>query len=169
MNHDGNWHQRQWERIEDEYGEPARDVVRVFHIEMRVPLCRVAEMLYVSEATIRRWCQMWDLPTRKRGYVKRDVPGKVQLRARLLGYDSVSQAIADMRADGKQWEDIQLKLRCSSSTVSRYMPEAAKGHYHLSEEGRQVKSETRRRLNEEGRRGEFPDLALVSPRYWRAN
>lgn len=169
MMHDGTWHQRQWERIEDEYGEPAHEVVRVFHIEMRVPLCRVAELLYVSEKTLRRWCQEWKLKTRKSGYVKRDVPGKVQLRARLLGYDSVGQAIADMRADGRRWEDIQLTLKCSSSTISRYIPENAKGHYHLSAEGQRVKSETRRRLNEEGKRGEFPDLMLVSPRYGREN
>lgn len=169
MIHDGTWHERQWERIEDEYQEPAREVVRIFHHEMRVPLCQVARILYVSESTLRRWCRWWELETRRRGYAKRHVPGKVQLRARLLGYDSVAQAIADMRADGKRWEDIQLKLKCSSSTLSRYIPENAKGRYNLTDEGREVKCQTRRRLNEEGKCGKMPDLALVSPRYWRAN
>lgn len=168
MNHKG-WNERQWERIEEEYGEPAREVVRVFHHDMRVPLRHVAAALYISEATLRRWCAEWGLPTRKRGYVKTDTPGKVQLRARLMGYDSVGQAIADMRAGGKRWEDIQLVLKCSSSTISRYMPEGARGRYNLTEEGREAKRESARRLNESGRTGKMPDLVLVSPRYWRAS
>ena len=167
MNHNGGWHERQWERIEEEYGEPAREVVRVMHHELRVPLCHVARALYVSEKTLRRWCKMWGLETKKRGYVKIQVPGKVQLRARLLGYDSVSQAIADMRAAGLRWGDIRLKLKCSLSTISRYMPEAAKGRYNLTDAGREKKREVRRRLNAEGKCGKMPPLRYVVPFYSR--
>lgn len=165
MNHDGNWDSRQWERIEEEYGEPAREVVRVYHHEMGTPLCHVARALYVSEATLRKWCKIWELETRSSGYTKTETPGKVQLRARLLGYDDVGQAIAAMRADGLRWADIQLKLKCSDSTISRYMPEAAKGRYNLTPEGREIKRETRKRLNREGKRGQMPDIHLVVPRY----
>jgi len=169
MMHDGDWHRRQWERIEEEYSEPAREVVRVMHWDMRVPLCHVAAALYVSEHTMRKWCAHWGLPTRKRGYVKIHVPGKVQLRARLLGYDSVAQAVADMRADGLRWEDIELKLKCSSSTISRYISEGAKGRYNLTEEGREVQRENAKRLNESGRAGRMPSLRYVVPFWSRAN
>jgi hypothetical protein len=163
MMHDGTWDARQWERIEEEYHEPAREVVRVMHWDMRVPLRHVATALYVNEGTLRKWCRMWDLPTRKRGYVKTHVPGKVQLRARLLGYRSVSQAVGSMRAEGLRWEDIQMRLGCSSSTVSRYLPEDAKGYYNLTDEGRAIKAENARRLNESGMNGRMPNLRLVQP------
>lgn len=166
MRHDGHWHARQWERIEEEYQEPAREVVRVMHHDMRIPLCVIAGALYVSEATLRRWCKMWGLKTRRKGYVKRNVPSKVQLRARLLGYGDVGQAIADMRASGLRWDDIQLKLKCSDSTISRYMPEATKGRYNLTEAGLEAKREQARRLNEQMTRGETRrgGFALVSLR-----
>lgn len=163
MRHSGNWHERQWEHIEEEFDEPAREVVCVWHWDMRVPLCHIAHSLYVSESTLRKWCKMWDLPTRKRGYIKIHVPGKVQLRARLLGYQSVSQAVNSMRVDGLRWEDIQAKLRCSSSTVSRYLSEDIKGYYNLTEEGRQAQRENAHRLNESGQAGKMPELALVQP------
>lgn len=161
--HDGNWHQRQWERIEEEFDEPAREVVRVMHWDMRVPLCHVAGALYVSEATLRRWCKMWQLPTRKRGYIKTHVPGKVQLRARFLGYDSVPQAIGAMRVAGLRWEDIQHKLKCASSTISHYIPEEMKGYYNLTKEGKQAKKETMQRLIKTGLAGTMPNLNLVNP------
>lgn len=150
-----DWHERQQQRIEEEYQEPACEVVRVFHHEMRVPLCQVAEILYISENTLRKWCRWWKLETRRSGYVKRDTPGKVQLRARLLGYDSVSQAIADMRAGGLRWEDICLRLKCAESTISRYMPESAKGYHNISEEGYEAKRNNAKRLNERLNSGEL--------------
>lgn len=154
MNHNGKWNQRQWQRIEEEYQESAREVVRVFHQEMCVPLCRVAEILYISESTLRLWCKSWGLKTLNSGYKKKDTPGKVQLRARLLGYKSVPEAIAVMRADGLRWEDICLKLKCAESTIARYMPEAAKGRYNLTEAGLEAKRVRARRLNEQMERGE---------------
>jgi len=163
MMHDGTWHERQWEHIEEEYQEPAREVVRVMHWDMQVPLCHVAGALYVSEQTVRRWCKMWNLPTRKSGYIKTAVPGKVQLRARLLGYDSVAQAISSMRVEGLRWEDIQMRLKCASSTLSRYLPDGAKGYYNLTEAGREVKRENARRLNADGKAGKMPSLSLVHP------
>jgi len=155
MQHNGKWNERQWQRIEDEYQEPAREVVRVYHHEMRVPLCRVAEMLYISEHTLRKWCRWWDIKTLSRGYVKKDTPGKVQVRARLLGYKSVSEAIAVMRADGLRWEDICLKLKCAESTVSRYIPARAKGYHNISEAGREAKRQSARRLNKRIANGEI--------------
>jgi len=163
MRHDGTWDERQWERIEEEFDEPAREVVRVWHWDMQTPLCHIARSLYVSESTLRRWCKAWDLPTRKSGYTKTRVPGKVQLRARLLGYRSVSQAVSSMRVDGLRWEDIQAKLHCSSSTVSRYLPEGVKGYYNLTEAGREGQRESARRLNASGQAGKMPNLALVQP------
>jgi AraC-like DNA-binding protein len=165
MMHNGKWNERQWERIEDEYQEPAREVVRVMHHEMRIPLCQVAEILYISESTLRLWCKTWKLETRQKGYVKKDTPGKVQVRARFLGYANVEQAIIDMRYAGLRWEDIQLKLHCSSSTLSRYIPESAKGLHNITPEGREAKRQTRIRLNEEGKRGKMPDLSFVNPIY----
>jgi len=163
MMHNGTWDARQWERVEEEYQEPAREVVRVWHWDMQVPLCHIARALYVSEATLRKWCKMWDLPTRHDGYVKVHVPGKVQLRARLLGYNSVEQAISSMRVEGLRWEDIQMRLKCSSSTVSRYLPNEAKGYYNLTDAGREVKRESARQLNASGRAGKMPSLSLVHP------
>lgn len=154
MQHNGQWHKRQWQRIEEEYQEPAREVVRVYHHEMRIPLCRVAELLYISENTLRNWCKIWKLETRSRGYTKRETMGKVQFRARSLGYNDVSQAISDMRAGGLRWDDICLRLKCASSTISRYMTESAKGYCNVSEAGRKAKQETARRLNERMARGE---------------
>lgn len=163
MMHNGTWDARQWERIEEEYQEPAREVVRVMHWDMQVPLCHTAAALYVSEKTLRKWCRIWDLPTRKAGYVKTAIPGKVQLRARLLGYDSVAQAISSMRVEGLRWEDIQLCLKCASSTLSRYLPVDAHGYYNLTEAGREVKRENARRLNANGKAGKMPSLSLVHP------
>lgn len=149
------WDERQWQRIEDEYQEPATDVVRVYHHEMKIPLCRIANILYISESTLRKWCKIWGLETKRQGYVKKEVPGKVQFRARQLGYESVSQAISDMRAGGKRWEDIQLILRCSSSTVSRYITESAMGYHNISEAGMEAKRNNARRLNERIEKGEI--------------
>lgn len=170
MQHNGKWHERQWQRIEEEYQEPAREVVRVFHHEMRTPLCRVAEYMYVSENTLRKWCKWWELETKSTGYEKKEVPGKVQLRARLMGYDSVSQAIADMRASGKRWEDICLKLKCAESTISRYILEESKGYHNITPEGREAKRQSAIRLNRrlesgEIERGGFAKVPLdfVSP------
>jgi hypothetical protein len=172
MNHNGKWDTRQWQRIEEEYQEPAREVVRVFYDEMRVPLCQIAEMLYISEATLRKWFKIWGIETRLGGYIKKETPGKVQLRARLLGYENVGQAIADMRASDLSWDDIQLKLKCSDSTISKYIPEAAKGRYILTEAGREAKQETARQLNKkmesnEIKRGGFAKvpLEMVTPIY----
>jgi hypothetical protein len=155
MMHNGKWHERQWQRIEEEYQEPAREVVRVFHHEMMIPLCRVAEILFINESTLRRWCKMWKLDTRKSGYTKREVEEKVQFRARQLGYDSVSQAIADMRASGKRWNDICLKLKCSDATICRYMPDEAKGRYNLSVFGRIGQQDNAKKLNERMSCGEI--------------
>jgi hypothetical protein len=155
MNHNGKWNERQWQRIEEEYQEPARDVIRVWHHEMRVPLCQIAELIYISETTLRGWCKIWGIETRRQGYIKKETPGKVQLRARLMGYDDVSQAIAAMRADGLRWDDICLKLKCAESTIARYMPDAAKGRYNLSEGGLETKRAVARRLNEQMERGEI--------------
>lgn len=165
MKHDGHWDQRQQERIAEEYGESAREVVRVMHHDLRVPLRHVAGALYVSETTMRKWCHEWNLETHHSGYAKLRVPGKVELRARLLGYESAGQAIADWRASGLRWEDIQLKLKCSSSTVSRLIPDAAKGRHNLSAEGRRIKQETMRRLNALRQNKSMPPLGYVHP-YW---
>lgn len=172
MKHNGKWNERQWQRIEEEYQEPAREVVRVFHQEMRVPLCQVAEMLYISENTLRLWCKSWGLRTLRSGYKKRDVPGKVQLRARLLGYRDVPEAIAVMRADGLRWDDICLKLKCASSTISRYIPENAKGAHHISEAGQDAHRQNAIRLNErmvsgEIKRGGFAKVPLEMVSYRR--
>lgn len=160
-----DWHERQQQRIEEEYQEPAREVVRIFHHEMRVPLCQVANMLYISEKTLRKWCKEWKLKTLSRGYKKKRVPGKVQLRARLLGYDSVSQAISCMRANGLRYEDICLKLKCSVSTIDHNIPEEAKGFYNLSERGRETQRRNAIRLNQridagEIERGGFAKIPL---------
>ena len=163
MNHNGTWDERQWERVEEEYQEPAREVVRVMHWDMQVPLCHVAAALYVSEKTLRKWCRMWDLPTRKAGYIKTAVPGKVQLRARLLGYGSVAQAASSMRVEGLRWEDIQMRLKCSSSTLSRYLPANVHGYYNLTDAGREVNRAVAYRLNTVNRSGNMPDLALIQP------
>lgn len=170
MNHNGHWDERQWERIEEEYQEPAREVVRVMHHEMRVPLCHVAKALYVSETTLRRWCKTWNLETHHRGYIKTTPPGKVQLRARLLGYDSVSSAIGAMRRIGLRWEDIRLKLKCGDGTISRYILEEDKGFHNLTDEGRRNHQVSARQLNERMARGEIErggfakvPLQMVSP------
>lgn len=155
MMHNGKWNERQWQRIEEEYQEPAREVIRVFYEEMHVPICQIAEMLYICESTLKRWCQIWGIKIKRGGYIKKEVPGKVQLRARLMGYDDVGQAIAVMRADGMRWDDIQIRLKCSDSTISRYMPEAAKGRYNLSENGLEAKRANARRLNEQMKSGEI--------------
>lgn len=155
MNHNGCWDERQWERIEEEYQEPAREVVRVMHHEMRTPLCHVAKALYVSETTLRRWCKIWNLETHHRGYIKTTPPGKVQLRARLLGYDSVSNCIGAMRRNGLRWDDIKLKLKCGDGTLSRYINETDKGFYNLTDDGREAQRENARRLNERMERGEI--------------
>jgi len=162
MKHNGNWHEHQWRRIEAEFDEPAREVVRVMHHEMHLPLCHIAKTLGVCKDTLVKWCKMWNLPTLRCGYRKLPVPGKVQCRVRKLGYTSVPQAISSMRVEGLRWNDIQQRLRCSSSTLSHYLPEEVKGYYNLSEEGREIKRETRQRLNAEGRCGKMPDLNLVT-------
>lgn len=146
MNHNG-WHERQWRRIEDEYDEPPREVVRGLHHDMRLPICQIAELLCVSETTLRLWCHRWQLPTLRSGYAKRHVDGKVLLRARALGYESITQAIADLRASGLRWEDVQAALRCSASTVSRYIDVETRGRYALTEAGREQKRQTMRLLN----------------------
>ena len=158
----GNWHQCQWQRIEAEFDEPAREVVRVMHHEMHLPLCHIAKVLGVCKDTLMKWCKIWRLPTLRCGYRKLSAPGKVQQRTRELGYASVPQAISSMRVEGLRWEDIQNRLSCSSSTLSHYLPEEVKGYYNLSEEGREIKRETRQRLNAEGRCGKMPDLNLVT-------
>lgn len=153
------WHQRQWRRIEDEYNEPPREVVRVLHHEMRVPLCQCADLLYVSEKTVRLWCRWWALATHKAGYTKRAVDGRVLLRARALGFDDIAQALAHYRADGLRWEDVRAVLRCGDATIARHMPEDAKGRYNLTTEGRAVKRATMRRLIQDGRAGKgFRDV-----------
>lgn len=163
MKHDGTWHERQWQRIETEFDEPACEVVRVMHHEMHLPLCHIAKTLGVCKETLIKWCEMWDLPTFKSGYHKLPSPGKVQRRAKELGYISVSQAIGSMRVEGLRWKDIQQLLSCSSSTVSHYLPIGAKGYYNLTEGGRQVKRRVRQRLNAEGKGGRMPKLDLVVP------
>ncbi len=155
MKHSGKWDERHWLRIEDEYQEPAREVVRVFHHEMKIPICRIAEILFVTEYALRKWCKMWKLKTLSKGYIKKDTPGKVQIRAHFLGYRNVPEAIAVMRADGLRWEDICLKLKCGSGTISRYMSESAKGYHHITEAGREIKRQTAKRLNERMEAGEI--------------
>lgn len=157
MNHKG-WHERQWQRIEEEYGEPARDVVSVMHWQMRQPLCLIARILCVSETTLRLWCRQWEMATRSSGWTKAEVDGSVKQRAQALGFESVQQAISHLRGLGMRWIDIQAALGCSSGTVSRNFHESLKGDYALTEEGRQVKSDTRRRLNAEGKRGRWKPL-----------
>jgi len=172
MKHNGHWSERQQERIEEEYQEPAREVVRVMHHEMRVPLCHVAKALYISESTLRLWCRQWNLETRKRGYIKTTPPGKVQLRARLLGYDNVSSAIGSMRRSGLRWDDIKLKLKCGDGTISRYIKEDDKGFYNLTDGGREIKRINAKLLNGRIERGEIErggfvktPLEFVNPIY----
>ena len=172
MRHDGSWHERQWQRIEEEFQEPAYEVVRVMHHEMRVPLCTVAKSLYISENTLRKWCKGWGLKTKQSGYTKKPVNGKVQFRARKLGYQSVSDAIGAMRREGKRWEDIQLILKCSESTVSRYIQESDKGFHNITPSGLEVKRQTAMQLNKRMANGEIErggfakiPLDMVSPLY----
>jgi AraC-like DNA-binding protein len=167
MKHNG-WHERQWQRIEEEYGEPARDVVNVMHWEMAQPLCLVAAILYISETTLRLWCRRWELMTRSSGWQKAQVDGAVRQRAKAMGFESVQQAISHLRGLGMRWIDIQRKLGCSASTVSRNFHESLKGDYALTAEGRQVKSDTRRRLNAEGQRGRWKPLITNPKKYYAA-
>lgn len=147
------WAARQWARIEDEYNEPPDQVVRVMLFEMHIPVCQAAELLYVSEKTLRKWLRGWSITPQRAGYHRRVPDGKVMLRARALGFESITQAIAHYRADGLRWEDVQAALRCASSTISRHMPEDAKGRYCVTAIGRATKQRVRRTLNEEGRYG----------------
>jgi len=121
--------------------------------------------LDINEWVLRRWCKLLDIETRSRGYIKIDTPGKVQLRARELGYSDVPQAIADMRAGGLRWADICLKLKCAESTISRYIPESAKGYHNITGAGREAKRKNVTKLNEriltgEIERGGFAKIPL---------
>jgi len=163
MKHNGKWHERHWNRIRDEFGEEPREVVRVMHHEQHVPLCHIAEILCVCENTLRDWCKSWGLPTMRDGYKPMKPRCKVERRAKELGYPDVQSAIVSLRQSGKQWNEVKEILRCADSTISRYLAEAARGYYNLSESGRRIKSETRKRLNAEGRRGTMPSLRFVVP------
>lgn len=142
------WHERQWRRIEDEYDEAPAEVIHVLHHDMHVPICQIADLLCVSEKTVRVWCHLWGITTRRAGNTKRAVDGKVFLRARALGFDDIGQAIAHYRADGQRWEDIEHILRCASSTISRHIGDAAKGRYNLTAKGRATQRQTMVDLNQ---------------------
>ncbi len=159
------WHQRQWKRIEEEFQEPAREVVRVMHHEQRVPLCQIAPALGVSEWTLRKWCRDWQLPTRRIGYCATKGLGKVQRRARELGYDSVNAAITALRLNGLQWNEVRRVLHCSDATMCRYLDDAARGFYYLSTRGLAAKRRCAKRLNRINHSGNIPPLRFVTP-YW---
>jgi AraC-like DNA-binding protein len=154
MMHNGRWHERQWQRIEDEYGEPVQDVVRDYYYGMRLPMRQVADLLCISESTLRTWFRAWEWQTRRDGYIKRQVDGKVLRRARQLGYQDIRSAIGALRHEGKRWEDVKLILHCSDATLCLHYPESARGLHNVTPEGRQAKRESARRLNERMRRGE---------------
>lgn len=163
MKHNGDWHERKRCSIEAEFGERLPDLIRGLHWDMRVPLCHVAGVLAVSEKTLRRWCRDLGIPTRTRGYEKMPTAGKVQQRAQELGYESIPAAIGAMRAAGMRWVEVRAALDCSDATMCRYYPESARGYYHLSTEGREVKAASARRLNESGQGGRMPSLRYVTP------
>ncbi len=165
MKHKGDWHARKQAAIEEEFGEPIAELIYGMHWEDKTPLRHVAGALGVSEGTLRLWCEQLGIPTRKRGYEKMPTPGHVQNRARALGYESVEQAIAVMRQDGMRWEDIKRELGCADATMCAYYSEKARGFYHLTPEGREVKREVIRRLNDAGKNGKMPSLGYVTPYY----
>jgi hypothetical protein len=147
MMHNGRWHERQWQRIADEYDEHPREVVRGYHHDMHIPICLIAELLCVSEKTLRLWCRSWSLPTRKTGLVIRCSESAVGRRVHAMGYDDIGQAIADLRASGLRWVDIQATLCCSSSTISRHIELTTKGRYCLTLSGRERKRAVMQALN----------------------
>lgn len=163
MMHKGDWHEKKWRKIEEEYGEPAREVVRDMLDNMHCPQCLVAATMGVALQTLQKWCDMWGLQRRNYGYHKMPVRGKVVKRAQELGYESVSQAISIMRVSGLRWNDVRDALQCSESTMCRYYPESARGYQNLTEAGREAKRESARRLNASGKAGRFPPLSHVHP------
>ena len=157
-----HWNERQQNRIRDEFGEEPREVVRVMHHDQRVPLCHVAEALYVSEATLRKWCKEWDLPTLRAGYIPTKPRGKVERRAIELGYPSIGAAITALRQT-KQWNEVKEILQCGDATMCRHLLDGARGYHHVSDRGREIKRETMRKLNAAGKGGKMPSLSYVVP------
>lgn len=159
------WDRRQWERIEEEYGEPVQEVVRVMHHEMRVPLRHVARALYVSENTLRKWCKQWGVKTMRTSYTRIVPPGKVQKRAKELGYESPSVAITALRTSGKQWNEVREILQCGDATMCRYLDDAARGYQYVSPAGLEVKRRVMAKINETSRARNMPPLHTVVPNY----
>lgn len=151
-----HWRSIQWQqRVEAEYKEPAKEVIRVLHHDMKQPLHVIAGTLGICKSTVSKWCKIWAIEVRGQSYGALIREGKVQLRAKELGYDSVQQAVCSMRVEGLRWCDIQKKLDCAESTISRYLTPDFLGYHHVSDEGREIKRQNAKKLNERMARGEI--------------
>lgn len=149
------WRERQLERIRNEFDEDPKTLVVSLHYDERMPICAIADVLEISEWSVRKWCREWGIKTQRSGYRKLEPVGKVVCRAIALGYSDLPSAIQSLRANGKRWADIQEILGCAEGTISRNMPESAKGFFYVSSAGMETKRRIIRLLNARMARGEI--------------
>ena len=138
--------QARWAAIEAEYGETAEAVVRGMR-EQGVSVHQIALTLDLPPRTLYRWCRRWGMETTRSGWHHVECEGHVQRRARALGYVTVGEAIAALRAQGLSRAAIRDALGCGEATYSRHMPRHIKYDYYCwSEAGRSARTERNRHL-----------------------
>jgi len=109
-----------WREVEQEYGEPIREVLLGFR-QLECSWRTIAGALGISEPALRRWRDALRIEDDR---VFRDVPQvyKAERAARRLGYRSASDAVVSLRTTGHTIEATATKLGISKSAVKYHYP-----------------------------------------------
>jgi hypothetical protein len=127
---DAGQHMRDtWAGIEEEFGEPIRDVI----LGMRADgwLWRtIAGALGITERQLNNWRRCLGLPLEPHN-MKRDPELLNHLRdkkAQARGYKDLADALYDLRAKRWTYDEIAAHLGLSESTIYVNMPEGLREH-----------------------------------------
>jgi len=142
---------RRWREIEEEYGEPIKDVILAYR-EDGNPWHVIAGALGVSDTTLCHWRKHLDIPLTDHQHGLRFPVERgrrhVDKHAREAGYQDVEEAIYELRVgQGLTWEQVGARLGLNARWLQHLAPAEIKGEYHLSKEGHEYKrqwSETMR-------------------------
>ena len=127
-----------WRDVEQEYGEPIRDVLLGFR-QMECSWRTIAGALGISEPALRRWRSELGIEDDR---IFRDIPQvyKTERAARELGYRSASDAVVSLRTMGHTIEATAAKLGISKSAVKYHYPPGFGGTvYVITERAREAR------------------------------
>jgi hypothetical protein len=136
-----------WERLEEEYGVPVKDLIIDLLFNPYAPLTysEAAEVLGICKNTLWVWRKV--LGIGRRPPVRHPLPEKpVDTKAKAKGYSDIADAIRDLRLnEGMTVEEMSEFLDVSVRSISQYTPGELKGTFNISSTGMEALRESGRR------------------------